>query len=148
MRLRSEVGVEDLYCLDEFGFSPTLPTGCTSARTGTRVVGKREDTKNRRVDVLGALNGTGPGPELLWTTVEHRIDAAMALDFVCTHIARLPGGADRLSEPPPGFKRPRPCTIVLDNAHLSASTGRRGPGELEVHVLAAVCSVPGPVTAA
>ncbi|WP_424888899.1 transposase [Streptomyces sp. XH2] len=88
----------------------------------------REDTKNRRVNVLGALNDTGPEPELLWTTVEHRIDAATVLDFVCNHIARLPGGADRLSTSPAGFKRSRPCTIVLDNAsihHADAFKGRR-----------------------
>ncbi|WP_372405419.1 IS630 family transposase [Streptomyces luteireticuli] len=128
VRLRSEVGIEDLYYLDECGFSPTLPTGYTWARTGTRVVVNREDTKNRRVNVLGALNDTGPEPELLWTTVEHRIDAATVLDFVCNHIARLPGGADRLSTSPVGFKRSRPCTIVLDNAsihHADAFKGRR-----------------------
>ncbi|WKU42752.1 transposase [Streptomyces sp. VNUA116] len=128
VRLRSEVGIEDLYYLDECGFSPTLPTGYTWARTGTRVVVNREDTKNLRVNVLGALNDTGPEPELLWTTVEHRIDAATVLDFVCNHIARLPGGADRLSTSPAGFKRSRPCTIVLDNAsihHADAFKGRR-----------------------
>lgn len=128
VRLRSEVGVEDLYYLDECGFSPTLPTGYTWARTGTRVVVKREDTKSRRVNVLGALNDTGPEPELLWTAVEHRIDAAMVLDFVCAQIAHLPGGAARLGSPLPGWKRPRPCTLVLDNAsihHADVFKGRR-----------------------
>ncbi|WP_406446391.1 transposase [Streptomyces sp. NBC_01613] len=128
VRLRSEVGVEDLYYLDESGFSPTLPTGYTWARTGVRAVVKWEDTKNRRVNALGALNNTGPEPELLWTAVEHKIDAAMVLDFLCTHIARLPGGADRLGKLQPGFKRHRPCTIVLDNAsihHAKLFKGRR-----------------------
>ncbi|WKK24069.1 IS630 family transposase [Streptomyces olivoreticuli] len=118
LRLRSEVGVEDLYYLDECGFSPTLPTGYTWARTGTRVVVRREDTKNRRVNVIGALNNTGPEPELVWMAVEHRLDAAMVLDFVCAQIARLPGGADRLAQPPPDWKRRRPCIIVLDNASI------------------------------
>ncbi|MFE3186266.1 transposase [Streptomyces violascens] len=127
MRLRSELGVEDLYYLDECGFSPTLPTGYTWARTGTRVVVKREDTKNRRVNVLGALNDTGPEPELLWTAVEHTIDAARVLDFVCTHIARLPGGAERLAQPPPGWKRTRPCTLVLDNASIHHADVFKGP---------------------
>ncbi|MGW2602614.1 transposase [Streptomyces klenkii] len=89
LRLRAEAGTEDLYYLDESGFSPTLPTGFTWARTGVRAVVKREDTNNRRVNVLGALDETGPEPELLWTTVDHKIDAPMVLDFVCTHIARL-----------------------------------------------------------
>ncbi|WP_438296159.1 transposase [Streptomyces sp. HUAS TT7] len=127
MRLRSKAGVEDLHYLDECGFSPTLPTGYTWVRTGTRVVVKREDTRNRRV-VLGALNGTGSEPELLWTAVEHKIDAAMVLGFVCAQIARLPGGADRLGSPPPGWKRPRPCTLALDNAsihHADVFKGRR-----------------------
>ncbi|MFF4219373.1 transposase [Streptomyces nondiastaticus] len=129
VRLRSEVGIEDLYYLDECGFSPTLPTGYTWARTGTRVVVNCEDTKNRRVNVLGALNDTGPEPELLWTTVEHRIDAATVLDFVCNHIARLPGGADRLSTSPAGFKRSRPCTIVLDNASIHPADAFKGRRE-------------------
>lgn len=60
-----------LYYLDESGFSPPLPTGYTWARTGVRVVVRHEDTNNRRVNVLGALNDTGSEPELLWTTVEH-----------------------------------------------------------------------------
>ncbi|WP_407700687.1 transposase [Streptomyces endophyticus] len=42
----------------------------------------------------------------------------MVLDFICTDITRLPGGADRLADPPPGWKRHRPCTIVLDNAQI------------------------------
>lgn len=40
------------------------------------------------------------------------------LDFVCTRIARLPGGADRLGQPLHGWKRQRPCAIVLDNASI------------------------------
>ncbi|MEU1784303.1 transposase [Streptomyces abikoensis] len=119
--------MEDLYYLDECGFSPTLPTGYTWARTGTRVVVNREDTKNRRVNVLGALNDTAPRPELVWTTVEGKIDAEMVLDFVCTHIARLPGGADSLGALS-GFQRHRPCAIVLDNAsihHAQLFKGRR-----------------------
>ncbi|WP_435217059.1 transposase, partial [Streptomyces sp. bgisy034] len=120
--------MEDLYYLDESGFSPTLPTGYTWARIGVRAVVKREDTKNRRVNVLGALNETGPEPELLWTAVDHSIDAEMVLDFLCTQIARLPGGADRLDDPPQGWKRHRSCTIVLDNAQIHRAklvTGRR-----------------------
>ncbi|MCC3773324.1 transposase [Streptomyces sp. UNOB3_S3] len=128
MRLRSQAGAENLYYLDESGFSPTLPTAYTWAPTGVRVVVKREDTNNRRVNVLGALNDTGPERDLLWTAIEHRIDAAMVLDFVCTRIARLPGGAEQLAGPPPGWQRHRPCTVVLDNAsihHGKVFKGRR-----------------------
>ncbi|QRX89465.1 MULTISPECIES: transposase [Streptomyces] len=128
VRLRAEAGTEDLYYLDESGFSPTLPTGFTWARTGVRAVVKREDTKNRRVNVLGALSESGPGPELVWRAVDHKIDASMVLDFVCTHIARLPKGTDSLTDPPPGWRRVRPCTIVMDNAqihHARLFKGRR-----------------------
>ncbi|WP_425315893.1 transposase [Streptomyces olivoreticuli] len=63
----------------------------------------------------------------------------MVLDFVCTHIARLPGGANRLTQPPPGWKRHRLCTIVLDNASIHHGKLFKGRcGELEaigVHLL-------------
>ncbi|WP_372412047.1 transposase [Streptomyces luteireticuli] len=128
VRLRAEAGEEDLYFLDESGFSPTLPTGFTWARTGVRPVVRREDTKNRRVNVLGALSGTGPDPELVWTAVDHRIDARMVLDFVCRRIARMPDGADQLAGPPSTWRRHRPCTVVMDNAqihHARLFKGRR-----------------------
>ncbi|GAA1927815.1 transposase [Streptantibioticus ferralitis] len=128
VRLRAEAGEEDLYYLDESGFSPTLPTGFTWARTGVRPVVKREDTKNRRVNVLGALSEKGPDPELVWTAVDHKIDAPMVLDFVCRQIARIPGDAGQLAVPPPGWQRHRPCMIVMDNAqihHAKLFKGRR-----------------------
>ncbi|MFG2147274.1 transposase [Streptomyces sp. NPDC048696] len=56
-----------------------------------------------------------------------KVDAELVLDFVCTHIARLPGGADSLGALS-GFQRHRPCTIVLDNAsihHAQPFKGRR-----------------------
>ncbi|MFE2476106.1 transposase [Streptomyces sp. NPDC059389] len=106
-----------MHCLDGSGFSPTLPTAFTGARTGGRALVKK-GTKCRRVNVLGALSTAGPDPELVWTAVTHKIDAVMVLDFVRTRIARLPGGGERLAEPPPGQKRTRPCTIVIDNTQI------------------------------
>jgi hypothetical protein len=55
----------------------------------------REDKKGQRVNVLGALS-VGQGAELVWEKTCGKIDAAMLLEFVCTKLARLPGGAEGL----------------------------------------------------
>jgi len=112
----AEAGQAGLYFLDESGFAPTLPTGYTWARVGVRAVVRREDKRNRRVNVLGALAEDGPEPELMWASGPGKIDAGVLLEFVCDRIARLPGGARALATPPVGWHRVRPCTIVLDNA--------------------------------
>jgi len=109
-------GQIDLYYLDEAGFAPTLPTGYTWARTGVRAVVRRQDKRNRRINVLGALVKDGPDPHLVWTSMPGKIDAGVLLEFVCARIAGLPGGAAALAVPPPGWQRMRPGTIVLDNA--------------------------------
>jgi hypothetical protein len=116
LRQGAGAGRIDLYYLDEAGFAPTLPTGYTWARIGTRAIVRREDKKGRRINVLGALCADGPEPELVWTSRPTKIDAGVLLEFVCTAITRLPGGATALAAPPPGWQRVRPCTIVLDNA--------------------------------
>ncbi|WP_052745377.1 transposase [Streptomyces sp. WM6386] len=54
MRQAADAGQRDLIFLDESGFAPTMPTGYTWSRIGQRVVVPREDTRNRRVNVLGA----------------------------------------------------------------------------------------------
>ncbi|MFD7033603.1 transposase [Streptomyces sp. NPDC059917] len=104
-----------MYFLDESGFAPTMPTGYTWSRAGQRAVVAREDKKGQRVNVLGAL-AVGRHADLLWERTCRKIDAAMLLEFVCRKLAGLPGGAAALEEPPAGFTRVRPCTVVLDNA--------------------------------
>ena len=127
MQLEADAQVRELYYLDECGFAPTAPTGYTWARIGSRAVVPREDKKDRRVNVLGAL-AWGPEADLLWEQRTGKIDAAVLLEFVCTRLGGLPGGAAGLGGPPVGWHRPRPCTVVLDNAsaHVAgAFKGRR-----------------------
>jgi transposase len=112
-----------VYFLDESGFAPTMPTGYTWSRAGGRAVVPREDKKDRRVNVLGALS-TGPDADLIWDKTSGKVDAPMLLEFVCRRLAQLPGGAAALAlaahaadgAAPPVWRRPRPCTVVLDNA--------------------------------
>jgi DDE superfamily endonuclease len=114
-------GRRDLYHLDECGFAPTLPTGYTWAREGTRVVVPYEAPQGRRVNVIGALAAAGPRPRLVWASRrsgQGRLDSAAFLDFVAREVAGLPAAWDAL---PPGYVRARPCTIVLDNYSVHRS---------------------------
>jgi hypothetical protein len=88
-RLEADAGTRDLIFLDESGFAPTMPTGYTWSRTGQRAAVPREDTKDRRVNVLGALIA-GTAPDLVWEHAPGKIDAAVLLEFVCSKLAGLP----------------------------------------------------------
>lgn len=98
----------DLWFLDQSGFAPTLPTGYSWGRLGTRLVVPHEAPQGRRVNVVGALAPHGPaGPRLLYETrrkADGRYDAAAHLGFV-----------RRAAELPPDGPRARPCVFVLDN---------------------------------
>ncbi|MEV0446307.1 transposase [Streptomyces spectabilis] len=121
--MEAHAGTRDLIFLDESGFAPTMPTGYTWSRIGGRAVVPREDTRNRRVNVLGAKI-VGVEPDLLWQRTSGRIDADMLLQFVCVHLAGLGGGAAVLdlaadglgAQATPVWERHRRCTVVLDNA--------------------------------
>ncbi|MFB6776192.1 transposase [Streptomyces sp. NPDC056352] len=65
----------------------------------------------------------------MWERSCGKIDAAMLLEFVCTNLAGLPGGAAALEQPPAGFTRVRPCTIVLDNASAHVARAFKGRRE-------------------
>lgn len=99
----------DLWFLDQSGFAPTLPTGYSWGRLGSRLVVPYEAPKGRRVNVVGALAPYAPaGPRFVYETrrkAQGRYDAAAHLAFVRQAVAGL-AGDDR---------RPRPCVIVLDN---------------------------------
>ncbi len=101
----------DLWFLDQSGFAPTLPTGSSWGRLGTRLVVPYEAPQGRRVNVVGALAPYAPGgPRLLFETrrkPEGRYDAATHLAFV----RRLAG---RTAAAPP-VAAARPCVVVLDN---------------------------------
>lgn len=133
VRQKANAAERDLIFLDETGFAPTMPTGYTWSRTGQRAVVPREDTRNRHVNTLGALI-VGTDPELLWQHTPGKIDAAVLLEFVCSKVAGLPGGADALepaadglgAEAIPVWARPRPCTVVLDNASAHTANAFKG----------------------
>jgi len=109
----------DLWYLDESGFAPTLPTGDTWARAGTRALVWDEPPQGRRLNVLGALAPVGADPALVWTAPTGKIDSAVVLDFIWREVAGLPTPPERL---PAGFRRGRPCVVVLDNASAHTST--------------------------
>jgi len=111
--------VIDLWYLDQSGFAPTLPTGYSWARLGTRLVVPYEAPQGRRVNVVGALAPHAPGgPRFMFETrrkAEGRYDAPAHLAFV-----------DRLAAAGGG----RPCVVVLDNysVHHAAPVKEATPG--------------------
>jgi hypothetical protein len=119
LRGLADLGVIDLCYLDESGFAPTLPTSYTWARAGTRALVWDEPAQGRRLNVLGALAVGGPDPGLVWTAPTGRLDSAAFLEFVWRDVAALPAPPQEL---PLGFRRMRPCVVVLDNysVHRSA----------------------------
>ncbi len=116
----------DVWRLDESGFAPTLPTGSTWARTGTRALVWDEPPQGRRLNVVGALAVAGAAPGLVWASPSGKLDSAAFLDFVWRNVAALP------AQLPLGYRRARPCVIVLDNysVHRSAA-GKAAQVDLE-----------------
>jgi DDE superfamily endonuclease len=114
----SEAGWCELYYLDESGFAPTLPTGYTWARAGARALVWDEPPAGRRLNVLGALAPFGDAPRLVWTSPPGKLDSAALLGFVWREVAGLPAPPDQL---PAGYRRARPCAVVLDNASAHVS---------------------------
>ena len=113
----------DRWFLDECGFAPTLPTGYSWGRLGTRLVVPYEAPQGRRVNVVGALAPDGPdGPRFLYQTrrkADGRFDAAALVAFL-----------ERLAQAgAPG----RPCVVVLDNysVHHSQAVKDALPGLAE-----------------
>ena len=111
-------GLCELWYLDESGFAPTLPTGSTWARTGSRALVWDEPPQGRRLNVLGALTLGGAGPRLVWTSPPGKIDSAVLLEFVWRQVAQLPAPPDQL---PAGYRRAVPCIIAWDNASAHTS---------------------------
>jgi hypothetical protein len=109
----------DLWYLDESGFAPTLPTSYAWARQRVRALVRDEPPQGRRLNVLGALAVGGAAPGLVWTEPTGKLDSAAFLAFVWREVAALPAPPADL---PLGYRRARPCAIVLDNysVHRSA----------------------------
>jgi hypothetical protein len=122
----ADLGAIDLWHLDESGFAPTLPTSYTWARTGQRALVRDEPPQGRRLNVLGALAVGGAAPGLRWTSPSGKLDSAAFLEFVWREVAALPAPPEDL---PPGFRRARPCALVLDNysVHRSAAVKAVAP---------------------
>jgi DDE superfamily endonuclease len=108
----------EVWYLDESGFAPTLPTGYTWGRVGARALAWDEPPRGRRLNVLGALAPYAEAPDLVWTAPPGKIDSAVLLDFLWRVVAGLPAPPDRL---PAGYRRARPCVVVLDNASAHTS---------------------------
>ena len=108
----------DLVYLGESGFAPTRPTGSTWARRGTRALVRDEPPQGRRLNVLGALAPCGAAPGLVWTEPTGKLDGAAFLAFVWREVAGLPAPPAEL---PLGYRRPRPCAVVLDNDSVHRS---------------------------
>ncbi len=108
----------DLYHLDESGFAPTLPTSSTWAREGTRVVVPYEAPQGRRVNVIGALAPYGPTPRLVYESRTGKLDGVAFLQFLWRDVAGLPAAPDVL---PAGYRRARPCVVVVDNYSVHRS---------------------------
>jgi len=117
-RALTEAGWCELWYLDESGFAPTLPTGSTWARAGTRALVWDEPPQGRRLNVLGALAPYGEAAGLVWTSPPGKVDSAVVLEFVWRQVAGLPAAPADL---PPGYRRARPCVVVLDNASAHVS---------------------------
>ncbi len=90
-----------------------MPNGYTWARVGSRKLVHHEAPAGRRLNVVGAWAPFDPvGPRLVFTTRrsdEGKYDAAAHLQFVEQQVAGLPAVL------PEGYRRSRPCVIVLDN---------------------------------
>jgi len=133
LRQEANAGERDLIFLDESGFAPTMPTGYTWSRMGQRAVVPKEDTRNRRVNVLGAQI-VGTEPDLLWQRTDGKIDAGVLLEFVLVRLAGLGGGAGVLDlaadgvgvDAIPVWCRRHPCTVVLDNASAHVAKAFKG----------------------
>ena len=106
-----------------------MPTAYTWARKKVRALVWDEPPQGRRLNVLGALAVGGAAPGLVWTSPPGKLDSAVFLEFVRREVAVLPAAPERL---PLGFRRARPCLIVLDNSsvHRSAAVKAAIP-ELE-----------------
>jgi transposase len=123
----------DLFFLDQSGFAPTLPTGYSWGRLGTRLVVPYEAPQGRRVNAVGALAPYDPaGPRLVFETrrtAEGRYDAAAHLAFV-RRVAAL------AEDPATEAARVRPCVIALDNysVHHAAAVKEMMPALAAVGV--------------
>ncbi len=101
LKARAAAGRRKLSYLDECGFAPTLPTGCSWTLPGERKLVEYEAPQGRRVNAMAAYRPYDRSPRLEVFTAERTWDAYDLLGF----LGALPGS-----------KAPR--VVVLDNAGL------------------------------
>jgi putative transposase len=90
-----------LTYLDESGFAPTCPVSYSWSKAGERKRVPFENPEGRRLNLLAALDRTGPAPGIYWVTKPKRL---IAEEFVRFLLA-LP-------------VVPVPRVVVLDNGSL------------------------------
>jgi transposase len=110
LQQRAELGLLELYYLDECGFSPSLPTGYSWALPGERKRVKYEYPQGRRVNALAAYRPYGPAPWLDAQVFERTLTSD---DLIAYLQERLPAAAV-------------PRVVVLDNASLHVSKVTKG----------------------
>jgi putative transposase len=102
----------ELYYMDEAGFAPTLPMGYTWAREGVRAIVPYEAPEGRRVNVIGALAPLGAHPRLAYVSRTTSFKGGDVLEFIWHDVGQM---TTPVGEVPDGYKRSRPCAVVLDN---------------------------------
>jgi putative transposase len=114
LQQRADLGLLELYYLDECGFAPSLPTGYSWALPGQRKRVKYEYPQGRRVNALAAYRPYGPTPWLDARLLERTLTSDDLLAYLKE---RLPAAAV-------------PRVVVLDNAslHISKVTKAARPG--------------------
>jgi len=75
--------------------------------------------QGRRVNVIGALAPHGPDPRLAYQARSGKIDSAAFTEVLWREVARLPAAPTAL---PAGYRRPRPCVVVMDTYAVHRST--------------------------
>lgn len=116
-----ESGQLKLYCLDECGFAPSLPTGYSWCLPGQRKRVNYEYPQGRRVNALASYAPSGPKPWLHAKTFERTLTSDDLLDY----LRSLPAASV-------------PRVVVLDNAGIHTSkvvkAARPGLAKLGVYL--------------
>lgn len=114
----------DLNYLDEAGFAPTMPVGYTWAREGVRAIVPYEAPEGRRVNVIGSYApyapfvGQGDARRLVYASRTRTLKGEDLLEFIWRDVG---GMTTPVGVVPAGYKRAKPCVIVMDNYSVHRS---------------------------
>ena len=118
MKEQAQTNQIELHFLDESGFAPTLPNGYTWAREGVRAIVPYEAPEGRRVNVIGSLVPFGDQPRLVYRSRTTSFKGPDVLEFVWHDVGGLTTPVGMV---PPGYRRERPCVVVMDNYSVHKS---------------------------